>query len=371
MLVQPTTFCNIDCLYCYLPTRNSRNILKSEVLEQLIRVLGSCKPEGKREILFSWHGGEPLSVGPKFFAAAFRQLQSLQDSGYAVTHAVQTNGTLLSDSFARIFQENRSSLSLSIDGPPEFHDKYRRYRNGRGTFDRVLAGIQLLQRWNLKYSVISVISAAHLDNLELYFRFIRSLDVPYVALLMPEIEGVNKSSFLQEYSDSALVSFWRDVLALAVRYRIRVREIDYCLLRFVHPTVQHATTIPYWFLNVAHDGRYSTFDPELMGQPVSGGSPFYLGHLSEDLNSHWKIFSNSSIYQDILNGVRSCKRTCEYYSVCGGGPIGNKYFENGTFDSTETLACRFRIKRLVDALIAASASESSTVDAYVALFLAK
>ena len=55
---------------------------------------------------------------------------------------------------------------------------------------------------------------------------------------------------------------------------------------------------------------------------------------------------------DIAGGLSKCRETCEYYSLCGGGAPVNKYFENGSFDSTETMFCRLNRKVLVDVLVA-------------------
>ena len=55
---------------------------------------------------------------------------------------------------------------------------------------------------------------------------------------------------------------------------------------------------------------------------------------------------------DIARGLRKCRDTCEYYGLCGGGAPVNKYFENGSFDSTETMFCRLNRKAIVDVIVA-------------------
>jgi uncharacterized protein len=339
-------------------------------LARLIQVLTKSAPDTPRKLLLSWHGGEPLAAGAAFYSDAFEKSSILEKHNYIVTHAVQTNGMLLSDEFAELFLANTVSVCVSIDGPERFHNKNRRYRSGMGTFRDVMAGIHVLKKWSIEYAVISVISEEHLEYTATYFSFMASLGVRYLALNMPEIEGLNKTTFLSRYSDNDISSFWRDVLVLAVKHRIRVRELDYCMLRFAMPIHQHETTIPFRFLNVAYDGHYSTFDPELMGQSMADGSKFFLGRLECDLGNHWKTFEASQALIDIRNGVSKCKATCDYFSFCGGGPCGNKLFENGTFDSTETLACRYRIKRLVDMLLMLSETDDEIVDQYAKMLLA-
>lgn len=370
IVLQPTTFCNINCSYCYLPSRHLRNKIIPTTLARLIHLLTNSAPNTPQKLLLSWHGGEPLAVGAAFYSDAFGESSILEKHNYIVTHAVQTNGMLLSDEFAELFRANAVSLCVSIDGPERFHDRNRRYRNGMGTFRDVMAGIQVLNRWSIEYTVISVISEDHFKYTAAYFSFMASLGVKYLALNMPEIEGLNKTTFLSRYSDYDISSFWRNVLVLAVKHKIRVRELDYCMLRFAMPISRHETTIPFRFLNVAYDGQYSTFDPELMGQLMLDGSKFFLGRLECDISNHWQTFEASRAFIDIQNGVNKCEATCGYFSFCGGGPVGNKLFENGTFNSTETLACRYRIKRLVDMLIMLSETDDEIVDQYVNMLLA-
>jgi uncharacterized protein len=105
VIIQPTTFCNIDCSYCYLPSRHLKHKMEQSVLEKLVRKLVGLAPKSPQSLLFSWHGGEPLSVGTEFFAKAFKTSAILAQHNYLLTHAIQTNGTLLTDSYARLFVE--------------------------------------------------------------------------------------------------------------------------------------------------------------------------------------------------------------------------------------------------------------------------
>ena len=46
------------------------------------------------------------------------------------------------------------------------------------------------------------------------------------------------------------------------------------------------------------------------------------------------------VLEDTHAGVERCRRECDFFALCGGGAPANKYFENGTFESTETAYCR-------------------------------
>jgi uncharacterized protein len=115
------------------------------------------------------------------------------------------------------------------------------------------------------------------------------------------------------------------------------------------PTQENA---PFAILSVACDGNFTTYSPELLGLKSSHYGDFAIGNLNTDtlasaLNSD--KFRNMS--NDIARGLSKCRATCEYYSLCGGGAPVNKYFENGTFDSTETMFCRLNRKVLIDVII--------------------
>ena len=125
--------CNLRCDYCYYLEKahmyadNSRHIMTDELLERFIEQYLSSQT--MNEVLFCWHGGETL-MRPLSFYRRVVELQRQYARGRVVDNCIQTNGTMLTDEWCRFFAEQHWLVGISIDGPQEFHDEYRRTKSG-------------------------------------------------------------------------------------------------------------------------------------------------------------------------------------------------------------------------------------------------
>ncbi len=152
--------CNLNCTYCFylekelLFDRTSRFRMSDEVLEAYVRQ----QIEGQRgsEASFAWQGGEPTLMGLDFFKKAVA-LQHRYANGRAIHNAFQTNGVLLDDAWGEFLHRERFLVGLSIDGPQELHDLYRVDKGGKPTFDKVMRGIEVLQRHRVDFNTLSVV----------------------------------------------------------------------------------------------------------------------------------------------------------------------------------------------------------------------
>lgn len=142
--------CNIDCTYCFYlekealyPERNKNWRMSDETLEQFIRQHIAAQ-SGDR-IDFAWQGGEPTMMGLPFFRRVVALCEKYGD-GRKITHALQTNGILVNDEWARFFAEQHFLIGLSIDGPASLHNHYRLNRAGKGTHEQVVAAMARLKR---------------------------------------------------------------------------------------------------------------------------------------------------------------------------------------------------------------------------------
>ena len=140
--------CNLDCTYCFYLEKESLYPGKSnwrmpdEVLETYIRQYIAAQEAP--EVTFAWQGGEPTLLGVGYFRRVV-ELQQKYANGKRIANSLQTNGTLLDDEWCNFLKENQFLVGLSIDGPRRFHDVYRVDKQGRPSFDRVLAGMRVLK----------------------------------------------------------------------------------------------------------------------------------------------------------------------------------------------------------------------------------
>ncbi|MEL4895956.1 GRRM system radical SAM/SPASM domain protein, partial [Crocosphaera sp. Alani8] len=176
---------------------------------------------------------------------------------------------------------------------------------------------------------------------------------------MEETEGTNeKSSLYRTGTEKKYYQFMRRLWELTSKTnnQLKVREFEsvcgliYGDQRLAKTDMNH----PYAILNIDYLGNFSTFDPELLSVDIKPYGKFILGNvLTDSLESVCEGEKFQKIYQDMTAGVNNCRKTCEYFGVCGGGAGSNKYWENGTFNSIETQACRYRTKIVTDVVLEA------------------
>jgi uncharacterized protein len=356
LVVQPTPFCNLDCSYCYLPDRANTRRMALDTLEHVFRWLFASGPV-REPFTLLWHAGEPLVVPVAWYEAAAALLRRHGAGRPAVTQSVQTNGTLIDREWCDYFRRHEIEVGVSVDGPAFLHDRHRRTRRGRGTLDQVLRGIHLLNEEHVPFKVITVLTAEALDYPDELFDFYREHGVRSVGFNPEEVEGPHTASSLQGEDMPGrfrrfLARFFD--LALLADPPLEVREFETSAAALLHarragPPRRTQENRPFGIINVDCDGQFGTYSPELLGlgSPVYGG--FVLGHVASDrLEDVLPSPRFRRLEADIARGVDLCRASCRYFPFCGGGPPGNKYFENGTFASTETLFCRLHMKACLD-----------------------
>ena len=161
VLVKATRLCNLRCTYCHDWRTGRGQTMGFPVLAQL--TAAALRDPTHDSIRFTWHGGETTLMPIGFYEKALLLQARFRRPGQAVTNSIQTNGTLLTPLWARFLRDNQFVVGLSIDGPPEIHDRYRRYASGRATFADVAQGIALLRRHHVPFGVLMVIDEAGLE----------------------------------------------------------------------------------------------------------------------------------------------------------------------------------------------------------------
>lgn len=191
MLKPAGSLCNLDCAYCYYLDKSEiyggvEPRMTVEELEKYVRCyIAACE---MNEVTFNWHGGEPLVLGLEFYRKAI-EFQQKCKGDKTIKNTLQTNATLVTDEWARFFAENGFLLGVSVDGPPEVHDRYRRDRGGAPTLDRVIAGLRKLHAAGVEYNIMATInSASEGRGLEVY-QFLKGLGSAFIQF-SPVVEHV-------------------------------------------------------------------------------------------------------------------------------------------------------------------------------------
>ncbi|MCC8154798.1 MAG: anaerobic sulfatase-maturation protein [Tannerellaceae bacterium] len=183
MLKPVGSICNLACEYCYYLEKGKyypevkNHIMTDELLEKFIREYLACQT--MPQVLFTWHGGETLMRPISFYKKALA-LQKQYGRGMQIDNCIQTNGTLLTDEWCRFFKENNFLVGVSIDGPQEFHNEYRRNKQGLPSFFKVMKGIELLKKHEVEYNAMAVVNDYNVDYPLEFYNFFKQLDCHYI-----------------------------------------------------------------------------------------------------------------------------------------------------------------------------------------------
>ena len=180
--------CNLDCKYCYylskgdLLDQQPGSRIADDLLEEFIRQYIEGQ-DGER-VVFSWQGGEPTLLGLDFFRKVVALEAKHKRPGQRIENDLQTNGTLLDETWCRFLREHGFLVGLSIDGPRNLHDAYRVTKGGEPTFDKVFAAAKLLRREGVKFNTLTVVNRLNATRpLDVYRFLTREVGSTYVQLI--------------------------------------------------------------------------------------------------------------------------------------------------------------------------------------------
>lgn len=178
--------CNLACKYCYYLEKNNlymvqqpdrRFIMTDDTLERFISMY--IQSQTTPQVLFCWHGGESL-MRPLSFYKRVVELQKKYAAGRIIDNTIQTNGTLLDDEWCRFFRDNNWLVGVSVDGPQEFHDEYRRNKMGAPSFRKVMQGINLLKKHGVEWNALAVVNDFNADYPLDFYRFFKEIECRYI-----------------------------------------------------------------------------------------------------------------------------------------------------------------------------------------------
>ena len=183
MLKPAGAHCNLACKYCYYLEKNNlyqnshRHLMSDEMLEQFTREY--IEAQTMPQVLFTWHGGEPLMRSIDFYKKALA-LQKKYAHGKQIDNVIQTNGTLLTDEWCEFFAQNHWLVGISIDGPQEYHDHYRVTPAGKPSWEKVMQGISLLKKHRVEWNAMAVVNAYNAEHPLEFYHFFRDNGCQYL-----------------------------------------------------------------------------------------------------------------------------------------------------------------------------------------------
>lgn len=325
--------CNLDCNYCYYRDKadiynGSMPKMSDELLERYIKQY--IEGASQQNITFCWHGGEPLMAGLSFFEKAM-ELQKKYAGDKTIENTIQTNGILVNDAWCRFFADNGFLVGLSLDGPEDIHDAFRRDCGGAPTFSRVMKAAELFVQKGVEFNLLATVNKRSEGRGAEVYKFLRSINhymqflpvVEYVKLregrrpliVSPDEEDAVEAPW--SVSARGYGQFMCDVFDEWIK-----RDVGSYFVQLFDITLSNWYGVPpslCAFCDVCGDGLVVEHNGDVYSCDHFVYPEYRLGNITEkELVDMYKSEEQQAFGRDKREALpMECKR-CNYYFLCKG-----------------------------------------------------
>ncbi len=194
IMVKPIgAVCNLRCEYCFylgktgLYPEEKDFRMPDDVLEQYIK--SYIEAQSGPTVSFAWQGGEPTLMGLAFFERVVELQKQYLPDGWQCENSLQTNGILLDEAWCHFLHQHGFLVGLSLDGPPQLHDLYRRDPEGKGTSAQVIEALRRMQEHQVEFNILCVVNNANAEQPLAVYDFFKEMDcgfLQFIPLVEPE-----------------------------------------------------------------------------------------------------------------------------------------------------------------------------------------
>jgi uncharacterized protein len=336
--VNPTEDCNLSCKYCRVPKNIKTNIMSYKTLENLFENIAT---QDTKSIYVIWHGGEPTFVGQRFYEDVVEIEKDIKN----IRNGIQTNGTLLTEKLIKLFKKNQFRIGISLDGPKRIHDSKRIFKDGSGSYEKVMHGIKLLNKLKADFATLTLLTNDNINFLKEIYSAVRktSANGAKFEVFFPGGKGrkYRKEFFVRpEDYTKVMINLYNLWMYEDKRIKFRVDPLDKIIESFF---TGHSRACDYAgacgnnFLSMSSNG-----DIYICGRFV-GIKNFKIGNINHD--SLEKALKNKlcEFVRKKRNEIKlKCINSgCKYVDICNGGCTYESYTFFNDF-SHETLYCNSR-----------------------------
>lgn len=351
-MIKPTSFhCNLACQYCFYLDKNVFLRKEATELSPFMQIEQAkefmehrIQLEAEHDVYFTWQGGEPLLAGLEFYQKIVSLGQIIANKyDKNIYHAIQTNGTLIDEQWAKFFHKNRILIGISIDGDAELHDIYRRTPNGNNTFAAVERGITILKEAGVAFNTLTVVNRENVKHPLRVYRFLKKLGVKFMQFIpVVETVGVDKEHKPNWLEQKNIIPEVADFSVLPIEYGtfmvtifnewvrnditdISIRLFDSMIAQFMG---QEATLCVFKEKcggdNIALEVGGEMYQCDHFVYP---SEKFRLGNLQHiNLVDLEEKLCTWSTYKSDISGV--CIK-CQWQNLCHGGCPKHRFIDDG------------------------------------------
>ncbi|MBI2898793.1 MAG: anaerobic sulfatase maturase [Planctomycetes bacterium] len=320
LLIKPVSAdCNLRCPYCFYlghegfyPEERAPR-MSDATLE---RIVAGYMATDQPQHVFAWQGGEPTLMGTEFFRRVTELQMRHGRAGSVVANGVQTNATRITDELARHFGEYRFLVGVSLDGPSDLHDRYRRNAAGRGSHAEVMGGIDRLRRHGVEFNILTLVSDANVRKPREVYRYLlenRFLFHQYIPCVESDGSGKPQPFSIGGEGWGEFLCGIYDLWIAGDTRRVSVRLFDSILNALVdgRPSICHMDRDCRQYFAIEYNGDVFPCD-FYVERPLKLGNVFE--HSWEDL---WDRPAFASFGRRKAEWNPSCEG-CPYLPLCAG-----------------------------------------------------
>ncbi len=325
LLLKPASFdCNLRCKYCFYLEKesyfgNQTHRMSVATLEALTRsFLATPMPQH----YFGWQGGEPTLMGLEFFHHAVR-LQKKYNQGSTLLNALQTNGVLLNEQWAKFLHKNSFLVGVSIDGPKNIHNRFRKFINDKGSYDAVHEAVTVLKKHQVDFNSLTLVSTANQNSPIEVYEHLKSLGSTYHQYI--ECIEFKANGERQEFAIGA--GKWGEFLCQIFDHwykydtsTVSIRLFDSILSRLIygHPTICSMSGNCCNYLVVEHNGDVFPCDFNVREELILGNVN------SSELSTLFNL-PKYTCWGELKEPQNSGCFECRYLALCMGDCPKNRF----------------------------------------------
>ncbi|NHJ85584.1 MAG: anaerobic sulfatase maturase [Asgard group archaeon] len=340
LLIKPASAdCNLRCKYCFylehLDPAQKKTRMSDEVLNTLIAKYMETE---QSNYTFIWQGGEPTLMGLEFFKKVVQIQQKYGRSGSIVTNVLQTNGILIDDELAAFFRQYNFLLGVSLDGPANIHDHYRKTIGNKPTQTQVLRGIETLRRNNVNFNILTMVTNYNVKKPVEIYHYLKNEGFNYHQYI-PCVE-FDQNNQLQHYSISGeewgnflinIFNEWMNGDTKTISIRLFDSILEYLVNGRVNACQMGVNCCKY--LVVEYNGDIYPCDFFVKEE-------LNLGNIIID---NWKDLLHSAKYSQF--GEKKAQwnklcQTCSFLDICHGDCQKNRWVKDGLSPKTLSVLCK-------------------------------
>lgn len=338
VVLKVSSICNLNCRYCYIFNQGDSsykhepsiiNIDTCKII--LLKVSDFCKEHSINEVLFIFHGGEPLLAGINFFEHFLLTTNIILSQTIKVSFDIQTNGTLLTNQYVEFFKKNNISIGISLDGSKQATSDRIFRSNNTNAYESIVQGIKTMQNNKMEFGVLSVVTQK--DSVEAQYSTYKNLGIKLFDLLLPEIsydERCNINDKLSAYLIEFFNMWYTDTDVN--KPSIRLFNIIIGLLLGFECGNEVLGRGFNTTICIKTDGNIQPVDSI---RAVSTGLQNIKYNIADCTLNDFFESEISKLYYSAHQNVVLCKKCkqCSLVNICGGGQLSHRYSKENGFDN--------------------------------------